>query len=90
MKLFEILNKNTDKMGSWHLSYNEHKEIYESPVKYYKETLGYDDEDLENVDLTKEDIYKLQWYKNTPVGFISFFANSIEDLEKQVEEYIKD
>ena len=81
--MFHILEKETSKKGSYAIHFNDHKTAYSNnPKEYY----GLDEEDLEdwkNIDWTK-DIYWLCWYKDTPVGNYSFYANTLEELAKEV------
>ena len=82
-KLIHLLTENTNNGGTWYIIYNEHKGIYEPPETFY------DKDDLIDCDITKP-IYRLQWYKNTPIGFFSHCFNSLEEMEEYVEQIIKE
>lgn len=93
--LLKLLVENTSDMGSFTLSYNEHKCYYNKNAAEIKEFYrqGGDEIDFEddtkNIDFNK-DIFELQWYKDTPVGFYSLYANNLDDLLKQVKETLEE
>lgn len=84
--LIDLLNKNTSKTGNWSISYNEHTDYYLTPETYY-EDMGFDKEDLKNVDFS-QGIYRLCWSKDTPVGHYDFFGNNIDDILKQIKIFL--
>ena len=90
--IIELLEEKTSENGSFTLQYNVHKQTYDTdPKEIAKDYFGStpDKEDLEEflkLDFNKP-IYFLWWYPLTPVGFVILFANSKEDLIKQIEEY---
>lgn len=94
-KLVDILSKYTLDGGSFSIDYNRHKSYYyNEPEDIASEYLGQESskeeitEFLKNIDVNKP-IYCVTWYPLSPVGFYTFFSNSIDDLIKDVEETIK-
>lgn len=60
---------------NWTLSCNEHLGSYSSIEEYY------DADELSGINTDEsQDIYQLQIYENTPVGFVMFTANSLPNL----------
>ena len=86
MELFKLLEGNTSSMGSFSLSYNEHRDCYEKPEEHYPRIFKQDE--LELIDFSK-DIYRLCWCKDTPIGHYDFISNTLENIEKQVKEFLK-
>ena len=94
-RLVELLSKYTLDSGNFSIEYNRHKlYYYNEPEDVALEYLGREaskkeiEDFLDNVDIHKP-IYCVTWYPLTPVGFYTFFSNSIDDLIKDVEETIK-
>lgn len=86
LEMFKLLEDKTSEKGEFSLHFNDHKGSYcDDPKKYY----CLDEEDYKHVDWTK-DIYKLYWYKDTPVGSYDFMANTLEDIAKQVLKHFKE
>ena len=85
--MFHLLEENTSKKGTYTLHFNDHKGAYSANPKEYWCLDEEDLEDFKNVDWTK-DIYWLCWYKNTPVGSYDFYANTLEELAKEVIKFI--
>ena len=87
MEIFNLLNTYTSEAGSWSIEYNDHKITYSEPAKHY---VSHDDSDeLDGIN-TKQDIYRLYWFNDTPVGHYCILANSIEELEEKIINVIKD
>ena len=90
-EMFEIIEqliKQTSKMGSFTIDYNDHKSCYENPIDYY----NLDEEEVkinEDVDWNK-DIFNLHWYKDTPVGFYRLFSNTLNGLLEKTLELMKE
>lgn len=66
---------------SLHLTHNQHKAYYE-PIESYVDG---DDFDWENEEakarsIATNEIWELQWYPNTPVGFIRVVAPTLEEV----------
>lgn len=92
-ELHLLLSKHTDEMGYYSLTVNEHKTGYQSVREYVaerKECGILDDEDLQDVDLNSDTLIYLAWFKNTPVGHYSIYANSFVDILKRVRAIIVD
>lgn len=88
MKIFDLLNSYTSDAGSWSIEYNDHKIAYSEPATHYISPEN-DGDELDAID-TKQDIYRLYWFNNTPVGHYCILANSIEELEEKIVNLIKD
>ena len=87
MKIFDLLNEYTSDMGSWSIECNDHKITYSTPSEHYIAPED-DCDELDDID-TKQDIYRLYWFNNTPVGHYCILANSIEELEEKILDIIK-
>lgn len=88
MRIFNLLNAYTSKAGSWSIEYNDHKITYCTPAEHYIAPED-DGDELDGID-TKQDIYRLYWFNNTPVGHYCILANSIEELEEKIINVIQD
>lgn len=88
MKIFDLLNTYTSEAGSWSIEYNDHKIAYSTPAEHYIAPED-DGDELDDID-TKQDIYRLYWFNNTPVGHYCILANSIEELEEKIINVIQD
>lgn len=88
MRIFDLLNTYTSKAGSWSIEYNDHKITYCTPAEHYIAPED-DGDELDEID-TKQDIYRLYWFNNTPVGHYCILANSIEELEEKIINVIQD
>lgn len=62
---------------SIHLEFNPHKDFYESAESYVSNQ--FTSAELEGVDLEK-DIWTLQFYPHTPIGFYRLIDNDLERL----------
>ena len=69
---------------TWSLSCNDHLGSYATIEEYYNK------DELEGLDTSETaDIYRLQIYEHTPVGFTLFTSNSLPNLIKELlEEYL--
>lgn len=86
--MFEQLIKNTSNIGSFSLSYNEHKTCYSNPIDFHN--LGKEDiEENKDVDWRK-DIFRLVWNDLTPVGEYVFYSNTLNGLFEKVLENLKE
>lgn len=63
--------------ASFSLEYNEHKSVYEAAQSYHNGPLKYDE--VGAIDWDK-DIWVLQVYPKTPVGFIAGISNDLDAL----------
>ena len=68
-----------------YLEHNVHKDVYDSAKQWMEESgdnyAWADDESRERAVLTDE-IWTLQWYPDTPVGFYAVAAPTLEELLK--------
>jgi hypothetical protein len=62
---------------SVHVDFNPHKDFYESAENYFGNFM--DQSQLEGVDLSK-DIWTVQFYPHTPIGFYQLIGNDLEEL----------
>lgn len=69
-QLSEVTNCN------FHLEFNPHKSVYEEAQEYIGRNF-YDE--LDGLDFTK-DIWTLQIYPRTPIGFIAGVSNNLDEL----------
>lgn len=88
MEIFNLLNTYTSEAGSWSIEYNDHKITYSEPAKHYV-SADDDGDELDGIN-TRQDIYRLYWFNDTPVGYYCILANSIEELEEKVIDLIKE
>ena len=89
MKIFDLLNEYTSDAGSWSIEYNDHKLTYSEPDEHYTSHDENDSDELDGIN-TEQDIYRLYWFNDTPVGHYCILANSIEELEEKIINVIKD
>ena len=72
-----------------YLTHNEHKDIYES-AKDWIENRQFEDDFVSPEEMQKaideDSIWRLQWYPETPVGFYSVAAASLEAIEAAIRE----
>lgn len=62
------------------LSHNKHKEYYLSIKDYIlSEHVEFSSEEEKNKVLETNEIWELQWYPDTPVGFYSVAAATLEE-----------
>lgn len=63
------------------LAHNDHKNLYQSIVEYAKETrLSFVSVDEYERSLNTDEIWELQWYPDTPVGFNKLCASTLPAL----------
>ena len=68
-----------------HLSHNEHRDVYETVEKFYDP--GYFVSEEEWLKAVKEDnVWTLQWYPDTPIGFHLIAASTLEAIEAKLKE----
>ena len=89
MKIFNLLNEYTSDTGSWSIEYNNHKLTYSEPDEYYTSHDEDDSDELDGIN-TKQDIYRLYWFDDTPIGHYCILANSIEELEEKIIDVIRE
>jgi len=66
-----------------YLIHNEHKSYCE-PLDKYSESWQFTwvNEEQKKLALEKDDVWTIQWYPDTPVGFYALAAHSLEILLK--------
>lgn len=65
---------------NFHLEFNAHKSYYEKPEEYYSQMgNGHFYDEVGDIDYLK-DIWTVQIYARTPVGFIAAISNDIDSL----------
>ncbi len=73
-----------------HLEHNANRNVYESVAEYIEAINYYDwqsDEHRQRAIDTNE-LWTLQWYPETPVGFNAVAAPTFEELMKMVQEEV--
>lgn len=69
--------------ASLHLTHNDHKSNYESVKDYLlheDERLEFRSDEDREACITSNEIWELQWYPETPVGFYAIAAPTLEAL----------
>lgn len=65
------------------LTHNQHKSYYETVEKYFEnpwlKDIGISPEDRQEM-IAKDEIWELQWYPDTPVGFYCVVAPTLEKV----------
>jgi hypothetical protein len=79
------------------LTHNEHKDYYETVEQYMESAFGIDKKDFISPEdyqkcIDTDELWELQWYPNTPVGFYVVYGSTLEgvlqramEIEKQNE-----
>lgn len=65
-----------------HLGHNEHKNIYETAEQWIGDNTwcDWENEEAKQRDIEIDEIWTLQWYPNTPVGFYALAAPTRPEL----------
>jgi hypothetical protein len=71
-----------------YLSHNEHRDVYESVEQFYNPEDFTSPEEWQKAVETDE-VWSLQWYPNTPVGFNRILASSLEAVQQALDETSK-
>lgn len=70
-----------------YLTHNEHKDLYESAEDWIENRQFEDDfvspEEMQKA-IAENSVWRLQWYPDTPVGFYSIAAASLEAIEQAI------
>lgn len=72
-----------------YLQINKHKDVYESPEQAIEEFKIWGDEidkELENRMIEENQIYRLQFYPETPVGFYVVYGTSLDEVVEKAKE----
>jgi hypothetical protein len=63
------------------ISHNQHRNYYESATEYiFRFPDGWKDEKSKQRAIDTDEIWELQWYPDTPVGFRRVYAPSLAEL----------
>jgi len=81
-KLVKLINTLPQHKCGLHIEHNGHKDVYES-VEMYTEI--YKDEDWISLEekqkaIDEDELWRLQWYPDTPIGFHILLASSFEAI----------
>jgi hypothetical protein len=76
--------------ASLHITHNQHKAYYE-PIEEYLRDRNIDDEDWATPTskeraIQTNNLWELQWYPNTPVGFNIVYGATLEEVIKKANE----
>ncbi len=71
------------------LTHNDHKDMYETAEQWLAEQILLDgepfyawkSEEARARAILTDEVWTLQWYPNTPIGFISIAAPTLDELE---------
>jgi hypothetical protein len=65
-----------------YLQHNQHRDYYQSAAEWITDNDLYDwkDEASKQTAIDSDSIWTLQWYPDTPIGFYSVAAPTLEDL----------
>ncbi len=78
------------------LTHNEHKDCYETAEQFIEEQkqrqcqANFENEEMEKKSIETNEIWELQWYPDTPIGFYDIFAPTLEDLLRFAGEVAKE
>lgn len=71
-----------------HLTHNQHKDYYETVEKYF-ESPWMEDRDVSVEEkqrmIDTNEIWELQWYPDTPVGFYKVIGATLEEVLKKAK-----
>lgn len=64
------------------LQHNEHRDYYQSVSKWVEENdrFSWKDEDSLQRAIQADEVWTLQWYPDTPIGFFAVAAPTLEEL----------
>lgn len=70
-----------------HLEHNAHKNTYESAEQWIADNdwCDWENEDAKQRAIDTDEIWTLQWYPDTPVGFYALAAPTLAELFKLVD-----
>jgi hypothetical protein len=61
-----------------YLSHNPHRDVYEGPQGYYPDAEDFVSPEDRQKCFDTDDIWELQWYPDTPIGFYRVIGSSLE------------
>jgi hypothetical protein len=68
-----------------HLSHNEHRDVYETVEQFYAADWFVSPEEWRKA-IAEDSVWVLHWYPETPVGFHSIAASTLEAIEAKLKE----
>ena len=68
-----------------YLNHNEHRDVYETVEEYY-EAKDFISLEERNKSIAEDNVWVLQWYPNTPIGFNRIAASTLEAIEAKLKE----
>lgn len=73
-----------------HIAYNEFKGNYDTMEDYFE--LDVDDDDIVDKEecLKNNSVFRFQVYPNTPIGFYSVYASTLEKAIQDLDEYLSE
>jgi hypothetical protein len=82
IKSLTIENKLPKHKCGLFLTHNEHKNIYQTAEEYIKneDHTTWESEEHKQKAINTNEIWTLQWYPETPIGFYEISAPTLEDL----------
>lgn len=68
-----------------HLTHNQHKDYYETVERYFENGWmeGFASEEDKQRMIAADEIWELQWYPDTPVGFYKVVGVTLEEVLKK-------
>lgn len=65
-----------------HLTHNEHRDYYTKIENYVTEDHAdaFKDDDAKARSVATDEIWELQWYPNTPIGFMKVSAPTLDEV----------
>jgi len=67
-----------------HLSHNEHRDVYETVEQFYESDCFVSPEEWRKA-VAEDNVWVLQWYPDTPIGFYRIAASTLEAIEAEVK-----
>lgn len=62
------------------LQHNEHRNYYESIENQLRDHYEWESEESRELAIENDDVWTLQWYPDTPIGFFAIASHSLEHL----------
>jgi len=69
------------------LVHNQHRAYYLSVKDYISNRISWKDDEAKNRSITSGELWELQWYPETPVGFHHLAAPTLQELLELAKEY---
>ena len=69
-----------------YLTHNDHRDVYESVYDYYRDVEDFISPEEYQKCVDTDNVWSLQWYPETPIGFCIIRAASLEAIEAQLKE----